>query len=333
MSTGSTLRIGLVGAGRFSQARVVPELEKVPGVTFVAVANNSVESTARVADRFSVPVQASSWQDVVSSPDVDLVFNGTQAPQHRDILLGALENDKHLLTLNPLAMTGAEGREIVAAIEARPSLKARQYPAFPHGPYAREDALVVRLLSEGRIGRVLSAEIQWHTPYLAFGSYFDILNRWVGSHMRLLAVRKQHEVGNRRVGFSAIIGDLGDEVAVRYTHDNLAPKAMQNAHIALHGESGTIIVAAYPADPLSSVRIVSGDGEAEVVPVPNDLRQPFEDERHVNIEEQFLGWVMGGAEPTPLLLTLQEGLQSIDAAEAFVASMRQGGAWVDMPQG
>ena len=115
MSTGSTIRIGLVGAGRFSQARVVPELEKVPGVTFVAVANNSVESTARVADRFNVPVQASSWQDVVSSPDVDLVFNGTQAPQHRDILLGALENDKHLLTLNPLAMTGAEGREIVAA--------------------------------------------------------------------------------------------------------------------------------------------------------------------------------------------------------------------------
>ena len=134
----------------------MPELEKVPGVTFVAVANNSVESTARVADRFNVPVQASSWQDVVSSPDVDLVFNGTQAPQHRDILLGALENDKHLLTMNPLAMTGPEGREIVAALEARPSLKARQYPAFPHGPFAREDALVARLLSEGRIGRVLS---------------------------------------------------------------------------------------------------------------------------------------------------------------------------------
>ena len=69
------------------------------------------------------------------------------------------------------------------------------------------------------------------------------------------------------------------------------------------------------------------------MPVPDDLRQPFEDERHVNIEEQFLGWVMGGAEPTPLLLTLQHGLQSTDAAEAFVASMRQGGAWVDMPQG
>ena len=149
MSTNSTLRIGLVGAGRFSQRRVVPEIAKVPGIEFVAVANNSAESTARVAEQFNVATQASSWQDVVSSPDVDLVFNGTQAPQHRDILLGALEKDKHLLTMNPLAMTGAEGREIVAALEARPQLKARQYPAFPGGPYDREDALVLRLLSAG----------------------------------------------------------------------------------------------------------------------------------------------------------------------------------------
>ena len=332
MSNGSPLRIGLVGAGRFSQRRVVPELAKVPGIEFVAVANNSPESTARVAEQFNVPTQASSWQDAVSSPDVDLIFNGTQAPQHRDILLGALENDKHLLTMNPLAMTGAEGREIVVALEARPQLKARQYPAFPGGPYDREDALVLRLLAAGRIGRVLSAEMRWHTPFLAFGSYFDILNRWLGPHRRLLVVRKQHEVNDRRLGFSAIVAELDDDAAVRYVHDNLAPKAAQNAHIAIHGEEGSIIVEGYPADPLSSVRIASGDGEAEVVPVPDDLRQAYEEERRVNIEEQFLGWVMGGAEPTPLLLTLQQGLQSIDAAEAFVASMRQGGAWMELPQ-
>ena len=117
---------------------------------------------------------------------------------------------------------------------------------------------------------------------------------------------------------------------MRYTHDNLAPQATQNAHIALHGEEGTITIEAYPADPFSSVRIASGDGEAEIVPVPDDLRQAYEDERRVNIEEQFLGWVMGGAEPTPLLLTLQQGLQSIDGAEAFcrlnATGRRLGGA-------
>ena len=332
MSTDSTLRIGLVGAGRFSVRRVIPELATVPGVEFVAVANNTAESTARVAEQFNVPVQAASWEEVVSSPNVDLVFNGTQAPQHRDILLGALENDKHLLTMNPLAMTGAEGREVVAALEARPSLKARQYPAFPGGPYDREDALVLRLLSEGRIGRVLSAEMRWHTPFLAFGSYFDIFNRWIGQHERLLVVRRQHEVNGRRVGFSAIVADLGDDIAVRYLHDNLAAPGAQNAHIALHGEEGAITVEGYPADPMSSVRLAIGDGKAEVVPVPDDLREPYTQERRVNIEQQFLTWVMGGAEPTPLLLTLQQGLQSIDAAEAFVASMRQGGGWVDVPQ-
>ncbi len=333
MATGSTIRVGLVGAGRFSSTRVVPELQRAPGVSLVTVANSSAESTARTAERFGIPAQASSWEDVVSSPDVDVVFTGTQAPQHHAILLGAIQNDKHVLTMNPLAMTAEEGREILAALEARPALKARQYPAFPHGPYAREDALVLRLLAQGRIGQVLSAEARWHTPYLAFGSYFDILNRWVGQHTRLFAVRRQYEVGNRRVGFSAIVAELGEDRVVRYLHDNLPPRGAQNARIALHGEHGSIIVEAYPADPFASVRVAEGEGaEAEPIPVPDDLRAAYEEERHVNIEEQFAQWVMGGAEPTPLLLTFRQGLQSLDAAETFVASMRQGGAWVDIPQ-
>ena len=333
MSTNQTLRIGLVGAGRFSAARVLPQLQSISGVEFVAVANSSVESTARIADRFSVPTQAASWQDVVSSPDVDLVFNGTQAPQHHDILLAALENDKHVFTMNPLSMTAEEGREIVAALESRPNLKARQYPAFPHGPYSREDALVLRLLDEGRIGQVLHAEVQWHTPYLAFGSYFDILNRWVGAHSRLFAVRKQHEIDGKRVGITSILGELSGDRVVRYGHDNTAPQGAQNPHITLFGEKGSIIVEAYPADPLSSVRIaMNGEAAPQVAAVPEDLQAPYNDERFVNIEDQFVAWVMGGPEPTPLLLTLQQGLQSMILAEAFVASMRQGGAWVDIAQ-
>ena len=174
--------------------------------------------------------------------------------------------------------------------------------------------------------------MQWHTPFLAFGSYFDIFSRWLGNHLRLLVVRKQHEVNDRRVGFSSITAELDDDIAVRYLHDNLAPRSTQNAHITLHGEEGSIIIDGYPTDPLKSVRLARTDGNAEVVPVPDELKQPYEDERRVNIEEQFLTWVMGGDEPTPLLLTLQQGLQSIQAAEGFVASMRQGGAWVDLPQ-
>ena len=333
MSTTQTLRIGLVGAGRFSAARVLPQLQAIPGVEFVAVANSSVESTARIADRFSVPTQAASWEDVVSSPDVNVIFNGTQAPQHHDILLAALQNDKHVFTMNPLSMTAAEGREIVAALQSRPHLKARQYLAFPHGPYSREDALVLRLLSEERIGRVLHAEVQWHTPYLAFGSYFDILNRWMGAHARLFAVRKQHEIDGKRVGITSILAELSGDRIVRYVHDNTAPLATQNPHITLFGEKGSIIVEAYPADLLSSVRIaMHGDAASQVAPVPEDLKAPYKDERFVTVEEDFVNWVLGGSEPTPLLLTLQQGLQSMILAEAFVASMRQGGAWVDIAQ-
>ena len=333
MTSPQRIRIGVVGAGRFSRVRLLPELKKVPGVELVVVANSGQESSDRVAQEFGIPKAVADWREVVSSPDVDMVFNGTQAPQHHDILLAALENDKHILTLNPLVMTAEEGRELVQAADARPHLKLRSFLAFPSGPYTREDEMVRRLLASDEIGTVHQALFVWHTPFLAAGSYFEVLNRWLGAHKRVLAVRKQVEVGDRRVSAATVLAELHNGTLITYSHSTFVAEGARTPRVELYGEKGTLVVHGYPANVRESVFIAKGDDKTlQPVPIPADLSADWEDPRHLPVEEQYLQWVQGGPEPSPTLLTFEEGLKNLEFAEAFVASSRQGGVWVEMPQ-
>ena len=329
--TGERVRIGIVGAGRFSRSRVLPELRKAEGVEFVAVANSSRESTEAVAREFGVGRAADDWRDVVSAPDVDVLYNGTQAPLHRDVLLAALESDKHVLTLNPLAATSAEAGELADAAAARPALKVRHYLAFPAGPYTREDELVRRLLAAGEIGQVHQAFLYWHTPFLAAGSYFEVVNRWLGTHRRILATRKQAEVDGNRMSAAVVLAELESGAMVTYSHSTFLATPLQQPRAEIAGDRGTLIVRAVRGAGDSVFLARPGDAAPQPVPVPGDLAEAWADERTVPVEQQYVAWVRGGSEPSPVLLTFDEGLRNLEFADAFVASSRQGGVWVDLP--
>ena len=325
------VRIGIVGAGRFSRARVLPELQKAGGVEFVAVANSSSESSEAVALEFGVGRVAADWRDVVSASDIDVLYNGTQAPLHRDVLLAALESDKHVLTLNPLAATSAEAKELADAAAARPALKARDFLAFPAGPYTREDELVRRLLAAGEIGEVHQAFFHWHTPFLAAGSYFEVLNRWLGTHRRILATRKQAEVDGSRLSAAVILAELESGAIATYSHSTFLAAPAQQPRAEIAGEKGTLIVRAVRGAGDSVFLAKPGDAAPQPVPVPDDLKDAWADERTVPVERQFVDWIRGGPEPSPVLLTFEEGLRNLEFSEAFVASSRQGGVWVELP--
>jgi predicted dehydrogenase len=326
-----SVKIGIVGAGRYSRARVLPELKKVPGVEFSAVANSSNESSAALARDFGVARVAEDWRDVVSASDVDVLYNGTQAPMHRDVLLAAIEAGKHVLTMNPVAASSAEARELTDAVAAHPNLKVRGYLAFPAGPYTREDQLVLRLLAAGEIGTVHHAAFSWNTPFLAAGSYFEVLNRWLGAHKRVLAVRKQSELDGTRLSAAIVLAELASGAYVTYSHSTFTAEGAHQPRVELSGDKGTLVVHAR-REPGESVYLAKrGESTLQPVPIPADLQAAWDDQRVVPVEEQYVNWIRGGPEPSPVLLTFDQGLQNLEFADAFVASSRQGGTWVEMP--
>ena len=68
------------------------------------------------------------------------------------------------------------------------------------------------------------------------------------------------------------------------------------------------------------------------VEIPKDLVDSWEDPRGILVEEQYIEWLLTGKETSPILLNASDALKSIDFAEGFVKSLKQGNAWVDLPR-
>lgn len=86
--------------------------------TVVGVANHRLETAATFAARHGIERVTTDWQSLVTEPGVDAVVIGTPNNLHAPQALAALAAGKGVLVDKPMAMTVAEGRQMVAAAEA-----------------------------------------------------------------------------------------------------------------------------------------------------------------------------------------------------------------------
>ena len=157
-SQSDPLRVGIVGANPergWAKEAHVPALQKLPGLKLAAVATRSEDSARAAAAAFG----AEHWYDdalaMVRSDAVDIVSVCVKVPDHREVLLAAMEAGKHVYCEWPLGRDLAEAEMLAAAAEragvhAAIGLQARLSPAARR---ARQ------LVADGAIGRLLSARI------------------------------------------------------------------------------------------------------------------------------------------------------------------------------
>jgi predicted dehydrogenase len=194
-----SLRVGIVGAGANTCARHIPGLQAIAGVRLVAVANRSVESSRKVADRFGILRTCGAWQEVVASPEVEAVVIGTWPNLHAEVTIAALEAGKHVLCEARMARDLGEARAMLAASVRHPERVAQLVPSpFTLGL----DATIRRFLAEGRLGRLLCVDVTDHgagfpdygSPLhwredralsglnvMSLGIWYEALMRWLGT--------------------------------------------------------------------------------------------------------------------------------------------------------
>ena len=140
------LRIGVVGCGNISHA-YLHNAAMFGGVRPVACADLNPQTARARAKTFGI--EAMSPDELIASPEVDLVLNLTVPAAHYAISMQALEAGKHIFTEKPLGTTVKEGRKLVAAAKARGLLIGSAPDTFlgAAGRHAR------RLIESGAIGR------------------------------------------------------------------------------------------------------------------------------------------------------------------------------------
>lgn len=117
-----TLRIGVVGAGVIgtTHALMLHEIARaLPGsVELVAVADTDAEVRAKVRTDFGFREAYADADALLTHADIDTLFVCTPTHDHAAIVEAAAARRLNLFCEKPLAMSYAEGRRMVEAVEA-----------------------------------------------------------------------------------------------------------------------------------------------------------------------------------------------------------------------
>ena len=110
------LRIGVLGAARIAERAIVAP-SRVTGDRLVAVAARQRGRAVAFAARFGFEQVLDTYADVVTAPDIELVYNPLPNALHGPWNLAAVQAGKHVLSEKPFASTAEEAAEVRAAAQ------------------------------------------------------------------------------------------------------------------------------------------------------------------------------------------------------------------------
>lgn len=114
--TGGTGTMGILGAGNFTVAMILPSLKKIGApVKYIASASGLSGTTA--ARKFGVGQSITDYQLMLDDPELDAILITTRHNAHAAQAIAALEAGKHVFVEKPLALTHEELDAVEAAYQ------------------------------------------------------------------------------------------------------------------------------------------------------------------------------------------------------------------------
>ena len=152
--------IGIIGTG-FARKVQIPAFLACADAQVVSVASGSIENAESTAREFGIAHFTADWRETVSHPDVALVCITTPPILHREMVLSALEQGKHVLCEKPMAMNVAEAAEMTEAAQGTGLLAMIDHELrFQPG---RLNAF--EMLRAGEIGKIRHAKYNFRAPH------------------------------------------------------------------------------------------------------------------------------------------------------------------------
>src|SRR5205085_6927231 len=115
-----------------------------------AVCARDRDKAQKFADTWGYEPVETDWKKLLDRKDIDAVDICTPNNLHKEIAIAAARAGKMILCEKPLAMTSAEGREMVAAVESAkvPNMVWYNYRRVPAVTLAKN------LIEQGKLGKI-----------------------------------------------------------------------------------------------------------------------------------------------------------------------------------
>ncbi len=150
------LRVGIIATGWIAEKAALT-IQHMEGVTCHAVASRSFEKAKAFAQQWGIPNAYGSYSELITAPDIDLIYVGTPHSHHYDVTMEAIQHGKPCLVEKAFMANYEQSLAIVNA--------AREKKVFlAEAIWTRYQPIVQTIrdiISEGRLGdlRLLTASI------------------------------------------------------------------------------------------------------------------------------------------------------------------------------
>ena len=165
------IRWGIVGPGRIAE-KLVRDFAVVDGARALAVASRSADRAADFARRHGLERAYGSYAEILTDPDIDVLYLATPHPMHHALAVAGLEAGKALLVEKAFTATTRGAEEIVDL--------ARSTGRFVmEAMWTRFQPAVValrQLVADGAIGEVrgVQADLGVRRPFDPADRLFDL---------------------------------------------------------------------------------------------------------------------------------------------------------------
>jgi predicted dehydrogenase len=163
-----TLRVGVIGLGMGRNH--IGGYAAHPRVQVVAVSDLNKTLLKEIGDKYNVPGRYTSADEMLQKEHLDLVSIATPNKFHKPLALAAFAAGCHVMCEKPMAMSAAEGREMLAAAE---KAGKRLMINFSYR-FTEQSMALKQQVESGILGDVYFARSVWHRRrgMPGFGGWF-----------------------------------------------------------------------------------------------------------------------------------------------------------------
>ena len=178
----TAIRLGILGAAGIAPQAVIRPARRRDDLVVHAVASRRPGAATTYAATHQIPVAYDSYEALLSSADIDLVYVALPPSEHVQWSIAALEAGKHVLCEKPVAMNAAEAAQL-ADVAAQTGLRAIE--AF-HDHYHPLAGHLIELRRSGVLGDITAVTTSFtadnpyfpgsirHVPELGGGALMDL---------------------------------------------------------------------------------------------------------------------------------------------------------------
>lgn len=322
-----SVRWGIISTASIAEKAFIPALQQTQRGQLVAVASRSREKAESFAQQHDIPLVFDDYTSLLTSDQIDAVYNPLPNTMHAEWTAVAAEQGKHVFCEKPLAVTSTEARQMVEVCQDMGVVLVEAFVFLFHPQTLK----LRQLLDDGIIGDLLQLQTNLTYPLprptdnirlnknLGGGSLLD-----VGSYPITFA---RFAFGEEPVAVqSACRIDPGYGVDTRasilltfggdrYATLQVGFDTMGGMDAVLFGDKGYIEIP-QPYHPKEQSQFVVHTAEGEQTITFDTGLLPF-----APAIEQFHDCLLDGAEP---LVTAANAIGTLRIIEAVLESSRSG---------